>query len=471
MPLDVNRLLTEHIGRNYELHDEHVNPQFAKVLRTIGFNRCYVRAKGPHLWDKDGTKYLDFLSGYGVFAMGRNHPGIRQALTDFMAADYPSLVQMEAPLLSGLLAEELKRRVGRDLDIVYFTNSGTESVETAVKFARCATGRPAVVHCKKAFHGLSNGALALNGDDSFRDGFAPFMPHCRQIPFDDLEALEQELNRGDVALFMVEPIQGKGVNLPSPGFLRDAAILCRKYGALFCADEVQTGMGRTGRFLAIDHDERIEPDMVLLSKALSGGFVPVGAVLTKRTIYDKVFSSMERAVVHSSTFGQGSLAMVAGLAALHTLDEDNLIGNAERTGRMIGDGLQAMVPRFEFLSDIRQQGLMIGIEFAKPRSLGLRTAWAMIKRMDENLFPQAVTIPLLDDHHIVSQVAGHNVDVVKLLPPLVIDNHDVRWFLDGFEQVMVALHKFPGPVWEVLKKLGKHAVAGRRREKVEGAAV
>ncbi len=461
MPLDIQALLKEAEGRNYALHREHVNPRFAQVLRLIGFDRCYVRAKGPYLWDETGTRYLDLISGYGVFALGRNHPGVGRALQEFLALDHPSLVQMEAPVLSGLLARELKRRVPEGLERVYFANSGTEGVEAAIKFARCATRRAAILYCHKAFHGLTNGSLALNGDETFREGFAPFLPQCRAIPFNDLPALEQALSSGDVAAFVVEPIQGKGVNLPGPGYLGEAAALCRRHGALFVVDEVQTGVGRTGRFLAIDHEPGLEPDILILSKALSGGHVPVGAVLMRRGVYDKVFSSLERAVVHSSTFGQGSLAMVAALATLTVLDEEALVGRAERLGARLLEGLQALVGRYQFLKGVRGRGMMVGVELGRPASMGLRTAWAMVHRMDRNLFPQALIIPLLDEHHMITQVAGHHMDVIKLLPPLVVEERDIDAILSAFEQVLAGLERFPGPAWDVLTRIGRFSL-GRR---------
>jgi ornithine--oxo-acid transaminase len=370
---------------------------------------------------------------------------------------------MEAPLLSGLLAAELKKRMPNQLDTVFFTNSGAEGIETALKYAKCATGRPAILYCQKAFHGLTYAALSLNGDENFREGFTPFLPDCRQLPFNDLEALERELGKKDVAALVVEPIQGKGVNIPAPGYLREAARLCRQYGAIFIADEVQSGMGRTGRFLAIEHDGDVDPDIVVLAKTLSGGFVPVGAVLCKKWIHEKVFSSMQRSVVHSSTFSQGSFAMVAGLAALDVLDRQQLIPNAERMGNRIGEGLRAMIPRFEFLKAVRWRGLMIGIEFGPPKSLGLKTAWALMHKMDKSLFPQAAIIPLLDKHHIITQVAGHNIDVIKLLPPLVISEADAVWFLDAFEDVLVQLHKFPGPAWDVVSDIGRMVLTRRAR--------
>ena len=461
--LDIRALLKQHEGRNYELHAEHVNPANVRTLKTIGFDRCYVRAEGPYLWDVKGDKYLDMLSGYGVFGLGRNHPDVRRVLTEFMQADYPSLVKMEAPLLCGLLAEELKKRMPNQLDMVFFTNSGAEGVETAIKYAKCATGKPGIVHCKKSFHGLSYGALSLNGDDSFRSGFEPFLPHCRAIPFNDLAALEEELRKGDVAAFVVEPIQGKGVNIPSPGYLVEAAKLCRKHGALFVDDEVQTGMGRTGKFLAIEHEGDVDPDIVVLAKTLSGGFVPVGAVLCKKWIHEKVFSSMQRSVVHSSTFSQGSFAMAAGLAALDTLDRHNLIQRAGIIGNQIGEALRALIPRYEFLKEVRWRGCIMGIEFGNPRSLTLKAAWTVMHGMDKSLFPQAAIIPLLDKHHIITQVAGHHIDVVKLLPPLVLNDADVQWFLTAFEDVLAGMHKFPGPAWDVIADIGKMVLTNRAR--------
>jgi len=461
--LDIVALMKANAGKNYELHAEHINPANVRTLKTIGFDRCYVRAEGPYLWDVKGVRYLDFLSGYGVFGLGRNHPEVRRVLMEFLDADYPSLVKMEAPLLSGLLAAELKTRMPCELDMVFFTNSGAEGVETAIKYARCATGKPAIIHCKKSFHGLSTGALSLNGDESFREGFAPFLPDCRAISFNNLEALEKELEKGDVAAFVVEPIQGKGVNIPSPGYLLEAQKLCRKHGALFVDDEVQTGMGRTGKFLAIEHDGPVDADIVVLAKTLSAGFVPVGAVLCKKWIHEKVFSSMQRSVVHSSTFSQGSFAMAAGLAALDVLDRENLMANAAKMGDLIGQGVTAMIPRFDFLKSVRWRGLMTGIEFGPPKSISLKLAWATCHTLDKSLFPQAAVIPLMDKHHIITQVAGHAVDVVKLLPPLIITEADAKYFLTAFEEVMVQMHKFPGPAWDVLTGIGKMALTQRAR--------
>ena len=453
--LDIRALLKANEGRNYDLHEAHVNPANVRTLRTIGFDRCYVRAEGPYLWDDKGTKYLDFLSGYGVFSLGRNHPEIRRVLKDFLDADYPSLVKMEAPLLSGLLAEQLKKRMPNQLDMVFFTNSGTEGIETAIKYAKCATGRPAILYCQKAFHGLTNGSLSLNGDENFREGFGPFLPDCRMVHFDDLEALEKELRKGDVAGFVVEPIQGKGVNIPSANYLKDAAALCRKHGALFIDDEVQTGMGRTGKFLAIEHWGDVDPDIVVLSKALSGGFVPVGATLSTAAVSDAVYSSMDRAVVHSSTFSTNQLAMVAGLATLAAFDDEDILDRVQRTGKAFTKALQPLVEQYEFLHEVRGMGLMIGLVFGEPTTPGLRRRFKMVEAIRPALFSQMVVTPLFHRHRILTQVAADNLNVVKLLPPLIAGDDEVELFADALEDVLASAERGSSLIFEFGKTMAK----------------
>jgi acetylornithine/succinyldiaminopimelate/putrescine aminotransferase len=468
MPLDIGRIIAERSTSSGLAYADHVNPRFAKALKIIGFDRNYVTARGPHLWDDNGRKYLDMLSGYGAFNMGRNHPEIRRVLSEFMAGEFCSLVQMETPVLCGVVAEELKRRCGHGLGKVYFCSTGAEGNETAIKFARGATGRERMAYTTSGFHGLTSGALSVMGCDVFRENFGGLLASDR-VPYGDLEALEEVLATRQVAAFFVEPIQGKGVNIPPAGYLAEASRLCHKYGTLFVVDEVQTGVGRTGRFLAIDHEDNVEPDMVILSKSLSGGYIPVGAVLMRDAIYDRVFTSLDRAVVHSSTFGKSNFAMAAALAALTVLDEDGLCENAARMGDLLGQRLQELVPRYEFLRDVRWRGLMMAIQFDKPKSLKLRTAWATVNSLNEDLFCQAVTMPLLAEHGILTQVAGNRMHTIKLIPPLVIDESDVDWFVTAFEKVMQDLHRFPGPAWESLTRIAKNAM-GRSERKIKATA-
>ena len=451
-PFDLKQLVADHHQDRHELYREFLNPRFIRALSTIGFDRCYTRGQGAYLWDEEGTRYLDMLSGYGMFNVGRNHPTIKQAVTDYLDLDDPWKVQMGATTLPGLLAERLISLVPH-LQKVHFTNSGTECVEAALKFARCATQREQIIYCNRAFHGLTYGSLSLNGCESFREGFMSFLPGPMNIPYGDLDALQRALKQRPTAGFVVEPIQGKGVYPASDEFLFGAQELCRQHGALFIMDEVQTGMGRTGELFAYQHVPELKPDILLVAKSLSGGMVPVGAVLMQNQVYDKVFSRLDRCVVHSSTFGQGGLAMACGLATLHILETENLIDNARHLGQHLMEGLQQCVDDFELCLDVRGKGLMVGIEFGRPKSLGLRTAWSLIHSADGGLFPQSITMPLLDRHHILTQVAGHHVDIIKLLPTLTITQADVDYFLDAFREVLTECHQFPGPAWTTAKHL------------------
>ena len=459
MSIDIAALYAAREADRYTMHIRHLNEQVVRVLRTIGYDVGFCRGQGQYLYDRNGTRYLDLLSGFGVFAVGRNHPVIREALSGVLASDLPNLVQMDVSPLAGVLAERLLEYVPY-LDKVFFANSGTEAVEAAIKFARAATGRPGIVYCEHAFHGLSYGALSLNGDETFRAGFEPLLPDCIRVPFNDLLALERVLRSRSVAAFIVEPIQGKGVVLPVDGYLESAAKLCRRYGTLFVADEVQTGLGRTGRFLAIEH-WGVEPDMVLIAKALSGGHVPVAAVLTRRSVFDKVFTRMDRAVVHGSTFAKNDLAMAAGLATLEVLKSERLIENAARTGERLLRALSEMAGRYELLSDVRGKGLMIGIEFGTPRSLKLKASWRALESASKGLFCQLITIPLFKDHKILTQVAGHGSHTIKLLPPLIISDADCEWIERAFDDVIASSHRVPGAVWSLARTLVDNAVRMR----------
>jgi ornithine--oxo-acid transaminase len=456
---DIVEELRARSGEQFALHEKHLNAQLVRVLGTIGFKRNYVRAEGQYLFDDEGQRYLDLLSGFGVFAVGRNHPTVKRALQAILDADLPNLVQMDVSLLSGLLAERLLQRVP-GAERVLFCNSGTEATEAAIKLARAATGRPRLLYCEHAFHGLSMGSLSLNGDDVFRRGFGPLLEDTTCIPFDDLAALEVALRGGDVAAFIVEPIQGKGVNIPSSSYLQAAAALCRKHGALFVLDEIQTGLGRTGSFLAAD-TAAIGPDLVLVAKALSGGFVPVGALLGKSWVFEKTFNRMDRAVVHGSTFGKNNLAMAAGLATLHVLESEGFIQNAALRGQSLLARLQALVPKYELLAQVRGRGLMIAVEFGPPRSLRLRAAWALLEKANKGLFCQMVTIPLLQRHRILSQVAGHDMHVIKLLPPLCLSESDEDWIVQAFDDVVAECHEAPSAIWELATTLAGNALKSR----------
>ena len=459
MPFDLKSLVAARMGENYELHSQHLNPTLVQVQRTIGFDRVYVRAKGAYLYDAEGNDYLDFLSGYSVFNVGRNHPVVTQAIRDALDLDLPNMVQMDCSLMSGLLGEALLKKTPAHLDAVFFCNSGTEAVEGALKFARAATGRARIVSLKGSYHGLSYGSLSITGSDSFQEGFGPFLADTELVALGDLNALEATLAMGDVAAFIVEPIQGKGVNYPLDDYFQKAQALCRKHGTLLICDEVQTGLGRTGKWWAFQHWD-LEPDIVTMAKTLSGGYVPCGAIVTRRSIYQRTFSRLDRCVVHSSTFGRNNLAMTCALAVLTVLEDEKLIENSAAMGELLMKRLRALKRKHPFIKEVRGKGLMIAIEFHEPPQFKGKLAWRLMHKIDESLFPQLVVVPMLSKHRILTQVAGHHMDVIKILPPLTIGAAEVDRFVRALDETLTEVTRFPGPIMQLAINTAKVQFGG-----------
>src|SRR2546430_5486785 len=462
MSFDLKEIIAGRLGENYELHHRHINRTLVAAQRVIGFDKTYARAEGAYLYDMDNNAYLDFLSGYSVFNIGRNHPVVKKAIRDVLDLDLPNMVQMDCSLLSGLLAEALVKRTPAHLDAVFFCNSGTEAMEGALKFARAATGRKRVISLENAFHGLSLGSLSLMGCESFTEGFGPLMEGFEsRIALDDIVALERELSRRDVAAFVIEPVQGKGCRSPRSDFFERAQELCRKHGTLFICDEIQTGLGRTGKMFGFEH-WNLEPDIITLAKSLSGGYVPCGAIVARREIYQKTFSRMDRCVVHSTTFGRNNLAMACGLAALEVIDNEKLVENAAKVGALLIEKIDALRSKHSFMKEVRGKGLMIGIEFHEPGEFKLKMAWKLLHKIDKVLFAQMVVTQMLSKHRILTQVAGHAMDVLKILPPLIIGEKEVDMFVNALDDVLTECRKFPGPMWELGNNFVRAALGSRK---------
>jgi ornithine--oxo-acid transaminase len=461
-PPDVGDLLELRSADAMVLNQRHLNPQLGRILRTLGFDREWVAGRGPHLIDRQGHEYLDFLSGYGVFSLGRSHPYVKEQLTRVLAADTANLPQLGVSALPGALAEELIARAPKPLDGVVLTSSGTESVETALKLARAATGRKRIVYCDHGFHGLTLGSLSVNGNEEFRERFEPLLPGCEPVPFGDLDALRAQLEKGDVAAFLVEPVQGKGVNLPPDGYLQAAQEACRAAGALFIVDDVQTGLGRTGRLFTSDH-WGLAPDIVTIAKALSGGYVPVGAVLASRAVMNAVFDSMERGVVIGSTFGGNDLAAAAGIATLQVIEREHLVERAAQLGDLLLDLTRQLTERFEIVREVRGLGLIWAIELGRPAGRAARRLWDAIERRQPGLFAQLVTVPLFHDHRILTQVAGHHMNVIKALPPLITPEDEIRRFASALENVLEDAEEHLFRSYASLGfELGRRSLAARR---------
>ena len=339
-------------------YHDYVNPQWLTLLNLLGMNVEFERCFGCELFTKDGRAILDFLSGYCVHYIGHNHPYVIQALKDELDKCGPAMLQSHVQEIAGELARRLCQLAGGGLEKVYFGSDGSEGVEAAIKFARAYSGRAGILYAKSSFHGLTAGALSLMSDAFLRDGFGPLLADTQGVPFGDISALESAITSQRYAALVLEPLQAEGgIRVPSREYLQQAQELCRRTGTLFVLDEVQTGMYRTGSFLAA-HQFGLRPDIVILAKALSGGLMPVSAVLMTDKIYNAVYSSLKRAIVHTSTFSENSLSMRAGLATLDVLENEDLGARALSVGETFRVKLRAVLAGFKMVKEVRGMGLL-----------------------------------------------------------------------------------------------------------------
>ena len=449
--------MVQHVSTTSSDYATFVNPQWRRLLAVLGMDVSYERCAGAELFTSEGRSIVDFLSGYCVHNAGHNHPEIIAAIAGELQRNGPGMLQSHVPALAGELAAALCQRAGGQLSKVFFCSSGSEGVEAAIKFARAKTGRARLLYNQGAFHGLTCGALSLMGNPFWRGKFGPMLPGTQAIPFADLEEVESQLAGRQFAAFFMEPIQAEGgIRVPSREYMQAAQRLCRRYGTLFVLDEVQTGMYRTGPFLAA-HRFGVDPDMVIMAKALSGGIMPIGAVLMRDEVYESVFDSMQSSIVHASTFGENSLSMRAGLASIEVLERYHLGECAERAGELLRIRLREELAGYEMVNEIRGAGLLCGIAFRPPRSLKLRFPFEAFRRIHAGMFGQVLVMRLFRDHGFLTQMCGNNFMVLKAAPPLVVSDAQIDGFVRAVRQVVDDAH-CAGTFWSEALGLAQRAL-------------
>jgi putrescine aminotransferase len=396
------------------IHDfeEYVNPALSQVLKFIGFSGVESHARGCLVWDTDGRKYLDCLGGYGTFSVGHSHPRIIAAVQEQLGKmSQSSRVLFNAPLAA--LAKKLAEVSPGELHNSFICNSGTEAAEAAIKFARITTGRAKLVSTEGAYHGKTMGALSVSGRDKYKKPFAPLIAGTVQIPFNDIAALEAAVD-SETAAVLIEPVQGEGgIHIGTDEFLRAAREVCDKHGALLVFDEVQCGLGRTGKMWGCDW-AGVVPDMMLLAKALSGAIVPIGAVVAHPKVW-KFWN--DNPLIHSSTFGGNPLACVAGLATLQVLEDENLVESSRVQGEKLMSKLRETQAKFpQCVREVRGRGLMIGVEFPHEDVTGLVLSGMAARDV------------------LVVPYTFNNATVTRFEPPLMISDEEIAWAATAFEE-------------------------------------
>ncbi|MBC9783146.1 aminotransferase class III-fold pyridoxal phosphate-dependent enzyme [Heliobacterium chlorum] len=395
-----------------ELYEEHINPSVARLYRLMGMASTAIKAEGSYVVDDQGRTFLDFLGNFGTVSLGHRHRRVVDAVISQLGVmGQTSRYLLDEP--TARLAQMLAQLTPGDLQYCFFCNSGTEAVEAAIKLARLATGKSGLVGTINGFHGKTLGALSVSGREPFREPFEPLLPRVKHIPYGEVTALVHILEEDrDVAAFILEPLQGEGgVVVPPAGYLSEVREICDDYGVLLILDEVQTGMGRTGKWFACQEEE-VVPDILCLAKALGGGIMPIGAILSRPSVWQPM---LENPWIHTSTFGGSPLACAAAIAAIEVMMEENLAEQAREKGLRIMQRLQKLAERYpRVIADVRGRGLLIGIEFVKEGVGGV-----VIGRMVENQIIVGYTL--------------NNPRVVRLEPPLNVADEDIDRVLDVLE--------------------------------------
>ncbi len=401
-----------------------LNPTRAQLLETFGLDLELSHGADCWLTDTTGREYLDFLSQYGALPFGHNPSDIWDALNKQQSLLRPAMVQPLRALEAERLADRLASIAPHDLSVVTLANSGAEAVEAAIKLARARTGRDLIISTRNGFHGKTLGALSATGKPKYQKDFGGPARGFEYINFDDLEALEAKLvaNHDRIAAFIVEPIQGEGgVVCPSDeGYLDAVITLCRKYGVLSIVDEIQTGLGRTGRLFACE-DCQEAPDMLLLGKALGGGLMPISAVVIRPEVWDDRFGFL-----HSSTFANNNLACAAANAALDRLlrEDRALIKKVASNGHYFNDQLEALKQRYpEVISAVRGRGYMRGLEFHKPFERGDSATMAFCAL--NGGFIGLLSSYLLNVQGVLTAPVFNDSNVMRLQPPLIADRAEI----------------------------------------------
>lgn len=439
MTTDYRSLIEEHLSSSSHLSKRHVHPRLLKLFEVGGMNTAFSHAKDVYLYDTEGRRYLDFLAGGGVYFIGRNHPEVNDAMQAVLEMDLPNLCVVNASVLGGVVAEQLLELAGPHLTKVVYANSGTEATDVCVRFARVATGRRRYLYLEGAFHGRSYAAISMCGFEALRERQEPLMPTCTAIPPNDIGALRRELRRGDVAGFIFETVQGMTTTVLDDGYLREARTLCDEYGTLMIADEVQTGLGRTGHWFGC-HASGVRPDMMTVSKTLSGGAAPVSAVLYTEELYEKIYERFTSGPFYFSTFAENNVSMAASLATLNVLKRMDAPKRANEISKRLRDGLERLASHYDVIERIGGKGLMMSIYFRESTSAALRVQQELLNLADRGSFAAAVNVEMYTKQRVVVQIPGPGVNAIKILPPVVSTDADIDYFLAALEDSLASLY-------------------------------
>ena len=447
------------IEENYR---QHINLHLTRLLKMLGFNKTFVRAKDMMVWDKNGEEYLDFLGAYGALNIGHNNDAVINALNS--VSHLPNLLQSGMHSLPSVLARNLAKITPGDLKYTFFCNSGTEAVEGALKLAKIATEKSRIIYCKGAFHGKSMGALSVTGRNKYKKYFGPMVPLAVEVSYGDINELKLVLEKyDDIAAFIVEPIQGEGgIIVPPIGYLRKAKDICSQYGVLLIADEIQTGFGRTGYWFACEA-EGVVPDIMCMAKSLGGGIIPIGAYIANEDVWKRGYGTMDRCLLHTSTFGGNTWASAAGISTIEFIAENNLENEALEKGNYIIGKLLRLKDKYPLLKEVRGRGLMIGLEFDTMNiPLIDRVITNNTRELVDEYTGGIVASELINNYNIITAYTLNNPNVIRIEPPLTVTYEQLDKFASSLEEILMKNRSIGTIALNNTKNLIKSVFNGRR---------
>ncbi len=427
------------------LTSAHLNPGQLHFRKLLGFDKILVdRAEGMHYITKEGRKILDFFGGFGSLAFGHNHPRILSARKRFAEENRHEICMAFQSQYAAALAANLARIAPGDLDMAFLASSGSEAVEAAIKVAEQAQGpqRSKIIYAQNSFHGKTKGSLTVTDGPLYRSQFKLLDANTEKVPFGDLEAIRKAIeNDPSIGIIVLETIQGGGgINEAPTSFWQGLRALCDRHGVYWVADEVQCGLGRTGKFFAFEHHGVI-PDVTALAKSLGGSKCAMAAMIARREVYMKAYGTKEKALIHApATFGGIGEACISAIEGLNVIYDEGLMENAAARGEELIAGLKALQLKYpKFIKDVRGRGLMVGLEFndvSETLPFGVKQ---MVALMDDKLKGSLcgfVGALLVKDHDVLVAFTEYNRNVIRLEPPLIATSEDVETFLSAMDEVL-----------------------------------
>nr|WP_240503540.1 aspartate aminotransferase family protein [Natranaerobius trueperi] len=451
--ITVEEALEKSINDIKRQHDDYLNPAFRKMLSLLSFDKKFVEAKGVKVWDESGIEYLDFLGGYGSLNLGHNPPEVFEAIN--MVKKKPNLLQASMGVLNASLGENLASITPGKLQHSYFCNSGAEAVEAAIKIARKSTGKQTIISTQGSFHGKTMGALSVSGREKYKQPFSPMLLKSKQVPFGDIEALRDEID-DDIAAIILEPIQGEGgIVEPTSNYLKEVRNICSQNNVLLIIDEIQTGLGRTGRLFGCEWEE-VVPDIICLAKSLGGGVVPIGAMVTTSEVWNNAYGKIDEALLHTSTFGGNTVACAASIASINQIVKQKLDHQARKKGELLKEGLKKLQSKYSLIKDVRGKGLLVGVEFTSPEEGFLnKVSQGMISKLSKEYIGAFVAEKLQNDYNIITAYTLNNPNVIRLEPPLIVNEQEIEYVLESLDQLLDSYSDF----YRLAFSSGKKAVS------------